>query len=119
MKLIHRLFALLIAAAYLGASVAAAALPVGPCPTFKQPIHSAHQHHSGQHHHPHHGSGTAAGECLKCCLGACLVAPGLIGPSLGFLEVAFIGFPVLYWPGSSAIIGQFVAPDPGPPKPIS
>ena|SRR6266498_4096433 len=119
MKLIHRMFALLIAATYIGATVAAAASPVGSCPALDGAAPFAHHHHSGHHPHHHGSSEKTAGECLKCCLGACLVAPCLLGPTIGVSGLAFVGTPVLYWAVSPAISGRAIAPDPGPPRPIA
>jgi hypothetical protein len=124
-KLLRRLFALTIAAAYFGATVAAAASPVGSCPALEGKGHAAHQHEHGAHQHKadhsHHQQSTPtnAGECLKCCLAACMVASCLPGPTTGVSEHAFTEAPVLYWVVSSAIVGHPVAPDPGPPKPIT
>jgi hypothetical protein len=119
-KLIRRVFLLLIAAAYIGATLIAATLPIGSCHAVDDAAHSAHHHHSehGSSHYPN-GSGSTAGECLKCCLGAYLVAPGLPGPNIGLSQLASIEIPVRYWGESSPIIGHPVAPDPGPPKPIT
>ena len=119
-KLVRQVLLLLIAAAYVEATVTAAALPIGSCPAVDGAAHSAHHHRSG--HGPSHypnGSGKTAGECLKCCLGACLVAPCLPDPTVGVSELAFVGTPVLYWAVLPAIAGRAIAPDPGPPKPIA
>ena len=116
--LIRRALMLLIGAAFFGATVIAAGSPVGSCPGLESHIHSAHDHHTG-HHHSQHSSDKAPRECLKCCLGACLGAAGLTSPNLGLPELAFAGIPVLYWPGSLALVGHSAVPDPGPPKPIT
>ena len=117
-KLVHRIFALLIVGAYLGATLVAAASPIGSCPALDAAPRNAHHH--GDPHPNHQGSpGKTAGECLKCCLGACLVVPCLPGPTVGLAELAFVGSPVLYWAVSPAISGRAIAPDPGPPKPIA
>jgi hypothetical protein len=115
-KLIPRLFAFLIAVAYLGATVLATAPSIGSCPILEDPLPSPHHHHGG---HPHDSSGKTAGDCLKCCLWACLVAPCLPGPTLGISELAFVGSAVLYSAVSPAIYGRAITPDPGPPKPIT
>src|SRR5438046_2447192 len=117
-KLIRRIFALLIAAAYFGAAALAAASPIGSCPELKDASPAAHHHHGGKHHQPHDKSGKTAGECLKCCVGACLVVAPLPTPNAGF-GPAFEGTPVLYWAGTPAISGRALTPDPGPPRPIA
>jgi hypothetical protein len=117
-KLLYRMLALLIAATYLGATIAAAALPVESCLALEGRGQAAHQQ-SGQHSHHHGSSRTSAGECLKCCLGACVAAPCLPNPAMDASELAFDGTPVLYWAVWPAISGRAIAPDPGPPKPIS
>jgi hypothetical protein len=117
-KLLYRMLALLIAATYLGATIAAAALPVESCLALEGRGQAAHQQ-SGQHSHHHGSSPTNAGECLKCCLGACVVAPCLPGPTTGVSEQVFVGTPVLYSVVSPAISGRAIVPDPDPPKPIA
>jgi hypothetical protein len=117
-KLVHRIFALLVAATYIGAVVAAAAPPVGSCPAPEGAARTAHHHHSG-HNPPHHSSDKTAEECLKCCLGACLVTPCLPGPTTGVSSLAFVGTPVLYWVVTPAISARATSPDPGPPKLIA
>ncbi len=117
-KLLHRTVAWLIVAAYLGATIAAAPLQIGACPAVDGAPHASHTHgHIGHQHH--NGSENTAGECLKCCLGACLVAPCLSGATARISELAFVGTPVFYWAVSPAISGRAIPPDPGPPKPIA
>jgi hypothetical protein len=118
-KLVRRIFALQIVAAYLGATLVAAASAIGSCPVLDDAPRNAHHHHSGPHPHHQGSPSKTAGECLKCCLGACLVAPCLPSPTGGFAELAFVGLPVLYWAVSPAIYGRAITPDPGPPKPIT
>ena len=111
-------FAVLLSIIYLATGITAAKSPSAFCLALDAAPPAAHSHdnHANQHHH---GSGTGADGCLKCCLGACLVAPGLPGPHCGVSQLAFVGVPVLYWGGSSRIVGHHVAPEPGPPKPIT
>jgi len=118
-NLVRRIFALLIVVAYFGATLVAAASPIGSCPALAGAPRNAHHHHGGPHPHHQGGPGKASGECLKCCLGACLVAPCLPDPTVGLAEVAFVGSPVLYWAVSPAIYGRTITPDPGPPKPTT
>src|SRR5438477_9759307 len=113
--LIRRALTLLIGAAFFGATVIAAGSRVGSCPGLQGHIYSAHDHHT-RHHHSQHSSDKAPRECLKCCLGACLGAAGLTSPNPLMPEHAFAGVPVLYWPGSSALLGHFAVPNPGPSK---
>ena len=112
------LFAFLVAITYLAATVIAAQTPLAACPALETAPDAMHtRDHLGHQHH--HGSRTSAGECLKCCLGACLVASCLPGPTAGVAELAIVGSPVLYWAVSPAIYGRAITPDPGPPKPIA
>src|SRR5260370_29262550 len=117
-KVPHRLFAFLVAITYFAAVVIAAETPLASCPALETAPHALHIHHD-HGHQQHHGSRTSAGECLKCCLGACLVAPCIPGPTLGVSGLAFVETPVLYLAVSSAIAGRAVAPDPGPPTPTA
>ena len=124
LKPLRRLLALLIVPAYLGATVIAATSPVGACPALEGRQHAAHHHahvaDQRSSNHPHHrNTPTNAGECLKCCIAACVVAPCLPGPAIGVSQYAFVGTPVLYWAVSTALLGRAIAPDPGPPKPIA
>ncbi len=117
-KLLRQIFALLIVTAYMAATIVAAASLIGSCRVLDGATHAAHTHGHHDHHH-NHGSRTAAGECLKCCLGACLVAPCLPNPTIDASELAFGGTPILYWAVSRAISGRAIAPDPGPSRPIA
>lgn len=125
MKIAARIVAVLVAAAYFAATIIAAASPVGACPALEGKGHPAHQHqfhgqqHDPQHSHHERGTPTSAGECLKCCIAACMVAPCLPGPTTGMEQHAFVETPVLYWASSLAIYGRAIAPDTDPPKPIT
>jgi hypothetical protein len=116
--LLRPLFALLVAITYLAATIIAAETPLASCPALETAPHATHTHHNHGDQHQH-SSPISASECLKCCLGACLVAPCLPGPTVGVSELAFAGSPVLYWAVSPAISGRAITPDPGPPKPIA
>src|SRR5436190_6114254 len=109
------LFAFLVAITYFAVSVIAVETPVASCAAPESTPPATHTHHDHGHQH-HHGSQSGS-ECLKCCLGTCLVASCLPGPTAGVPELAFVGTPVLYWAVSPAISGRAIAPDPGPPKP--
>lgn len=121
--LTRRIFAVLIAAAYVGTTALAAAAPIGSCPALEAATPAARHHHggrqSGHQHKPHDKPGKAAGECPKCCLGTCLVGPSLPTPTTAGSDIAFSATPVVYWLAVSAISDRAVAPDPGPPRPIA
>jgi hypothetical protein len=116
--LLHPLFAFLVAVTYLAATVIAAETSFASCPALQTAPYATHTHHDHGHQHQH-GSPTSAGECLKCCLGACLIAPCLPNPTIAASERAFDGTPVLYWAVWPAISGRAIAPDPEPPEPIA
>jgi hypothetical protein len=118
MKLHRPLFAFLVAIPYLAATMIAAESPLASCPALETALHATHTHHNHGVQHQH-SSPISASECLKCCIGACLVVPCLPGPSVGISEPAFVGLSVLYWAVSPAISGRAVIPDPGPPRPIA
>jgi hypothetical protein len=116
-KLLNRVLALLMIAVYFVAAIAAAASPVAECPGLKPASHAGHPHHSNGHHHDH--SGSKSRDCLKCCLGACLVGVSLPAPTSGAWTLAFNTTSVAYWSGLPVLADRSIAPDPGPPKPIA
>lgn len=116
-KLLNRVLSLLIIATYLGAAVVAVASPVAECPTLEPALHAGHSHHGTENHHQHPGS--KPGECLKCCLGACLVGVSLPAPTNGAWTLAFSTTSVAYWSGLLVLADRSIAPDPDPPKPIA
>jgi hypothetical protein len=116
-KLLNRVLALLMIAVYFGAALAAAASPVAVCPSLKPASHAGHPHHGNGNHQDH--SGSKSGECLKCCLGACLVGVPLPAPTYGAWTLIFNATSVAYWSGLPALIDRSIAPDPDPPKPIA
>ena len=118
-KLVRRIFALLIVAAYLGATLVAAASPIGSCPALDRAPRNAHHHHSGPHSKHQDSPGNTSGECLQCCLGTCLVVPCLPARGTEASRLAFVGLSVLYRAVLPAIYGRTITPDPGPPKPIT
>src|SRR5439155_12046648 len=101
------------------ATFVAAASPIGSCPALDGTPRNAHHHHSGSHHDHHGSTGKTSGECLQCCLGACLVAPCLPARGTEASRLAFVGSPVVYRAVSPAMNGRAIAPDPRPPKPIT
>jgi hypothetical protein len=115
--LLKRVLALLIIATYFGAASVAAALPVAECPGLKPASHAGHPHHSNGNHHDHPGS--KSGECLKCCLGACLIGVSLPAPSNGAWTLILNTTSVAYWSGLPVLADRSIAPDPNPPKPIA
>src|SRR5712671_2552653 len=115
--LLKRVLALLLVATYFGAAVAAAGSPVAECPGLKPQSHAGHAHHSNGTHHDH--SGSKSGECLKCCLGACLVGVSLPAPNNGAWTLLLNPTLVAYWSGLSVLADRPIAPDPDPPKPIA
>src|SRR5216684_2665154 len=101
-KLPNPIIVLLVLVAYLAATVAAAASPVARCPALESASHLGQpHHHSSESHHDH--SGSKPGECLKCCLGACLVTVSLPAPTNGTSSPAFFGTPVVY-PSEDSIL---------------
>jgi len=116
-KLLNRILGLLIVTSYLGAAIAAAASPIAECPALEPASHAGHAHHSNGTHRHH--SGSKSGECLKCCLGACLVGMSLPTPSGGAWTPIFNTTSVAYWSGLPVLADRAIAPDPGPPKPIA
>jgi hypothetical protein len=103
--------------AYPVAAVIAATAPLAACPALDTAVHQVSHHDHGHQHQRE--SGTKAADCLKCCLGACLVAPGLPGPNVTASQPAFVEVPVRYWGGFSAVVGHPVSPETGPPRPIT
>ena len=118
LMLLRPAFAFLVSIAYLAATVVAAASALASCPALGTAPHTTHSHHGHGNQH-HHGPPIGAGECLKCCLGACLSTPCLPGPTAIVSKLAIVGSPVLYWAVSAAFHGRAVIPEPGPPKPIA
>jgi hypothetical protein len=114
---LKRVLALLVIATYFGAAFAAAASPVNECSGLKPASHAGHPHHSNGNHHDH--SGSKSGECLKCCLGACLVGVSLPAPTNGAWTVTFNTTSVTYWSGLPVLADRSIAPDPDPPKLIA
>jgi hypothetical protein len=115
--LLKRVLALLMVATYFGTVTVAAASPVAECPNLKPASHAGHPHHGNGNHHDHPGS--KSGECLKCCLGACLVGASLPAPTNGAWTLMFNTTSVAYWSGLQVLADRSVAPDPDPPKPIA
>jgi hypothetical protein len=116
-RLLNRVLALLIIATYLGAAIAAAASPVAECPGLEPASHAGHSHHGNGNHHDH--SESKSGECLKCCLGACLVGMSLPAQTNGASTPMFNTISVAYWSGLPVLADRSIAPDPDPPKPIA
>jgi hypothetical protein len=116
-RLLNRVLALLIVATYLGAAIAAAASPVAQCPALDPTSHAGHPRHGNGNHHDH--SGSKSGECLKCCLGACLIGVSLPAPTNDASTLPLKTTSVAYWSGLPVLADRSVAPDPDPPNPIA
>lgn len=115
--LIRPLLASLLAVTYLAITMVAFDVALAYCPD-RDPL--PRETHGHEHHgHHDHASDTNLAKCLKCCLGACLAAPGLSGPSSTRPKTAFTSIIVHYWSGSSVFAGQRSAPDPRPPRPLT
>ena|SRR5947207_1945065 len=115
-KLLNRVLALLITATYFAAALAAAVLPVAECSGLKPASHAENPHHGNGHHHD---PGSKSGECLKCCLGACLVGVSLPAPTRAAWILTFNTTSVAYWSGLPVLADLSIAPDPDPPKPAA
>ena len=115
--LMKRVLALLIVATYFGAALVAAASPISECPGLKSASHAGHPQHGNGHHHDR--SGSKSGECLKCCLGACLVGVSLPASIYSARILIFDTTSVAYWSGLPVLADRSIAPDPDPPKPIA
>ncbi len=113
-KALHRMGGLLLVVAYAAATVVAAASPVAACLPLAHPQGVDHTHH-----HHHDGSGSRPSDCLKCCVGTCLIGMSLPVPCNGASSLAFDGTPVVYAFEQSALADRSVPPDPTPPRPIT
>ena len=118
-KALHRMCGLLLVVAYAAASVVAAASPLAVCPALDRTHHAGHPHGIDHTRHHHDGSGSRPGDCLKCCVGTCLLGVSLPVPFNGASSLAFDGMPVVYAFEQAVLAGRSIRPDPGPPKPIS
>src|SRR5215469_3447372 len=96
-NLLHRLCGLAVIVAYAVATIVAAASPLAACPGLDHARHVGLQHgadHTDNHHHG--GSGSHPGDCLKCCMGTCLLGMSLLPPVNGASSIAFYATPVVY-----------------------
>src|SRR5580700_2167082 len=118
-KLLHRICGLLVVVAYAAATVVAAASPLSACPALDHAFHAGHPYGVG-HIHDHHdpGSRSQPGDCLKCCVGTCLMGVSLPVPFNGATTLAFYGTRVIYVSEQSVLTDRAIAPDPAPPRPI-
>jgi hypothetical protein len=62
-------------------------------------------HHDGKH----------GGNCLTCCVGACVALPDLPPRPLSSL-IPLTATTVAYWEGGNTISGRSIAPDTAPPR---
>lgn len=111
-------FASLVAAIYFAATLIAAGTPLAACPALDTAGQPTHTHHDHGHHH-HHGSGAKAGECLKCCLGACLLGVSLPPPASATASSPFYGARIFYLAEEVALADRSIPPNPAPPKPTA
>jgi len=117
---LRQLFGWLAIAAYIAATVIAAASPLAACPALDHAHHAGHQHAPDHtHHHHDQGSGSHSGDCLKCCMGTCLLGVSLPLPANGASSLAFFGTLVVYPSEQSLLVDRSIPPDPAPPKPIA
>jgi len=119
-KALHRLCGLFVIVAYAVATVVAAASPLAACPALDHAHYAGHQHEADHAHHHHDGgAGTHPGDCLKCCMGTCLLGVSLLPPLNGASSIAFCGTPVVYASEQLVLADRSIAPDPDPPNPIA
>ena len=119
-NVLHRLCGLVVILAYAVATIVAAASPLAACPGLDHAHHVGQQHGADRTDHNHHdGSGSYPGDCLKCCMGTCLLGVSLLPPANGASSIAFYGTPVVYASEQSLLADRSIAPDPDPPKPIA
>src|SRR2546423_13346772 len=114
-SLLRRGFGIVVVIAYVTASVFGVS-SAGSCATPTPEPHTHHDH-GRHHHHSQHTPQNTASECLKCCLGACLVPPCLPGPTVGGSQPGFAASPVLDWAVGAGNPGRAGGPDPRPPPP--
>ena len=119
-NVLRRTCGLLVIVAYAAAMVIAAASPHAACPGLDPAQHAGHQRGADHtDHQQHDGSGSHPGDCLKCCMGACLLSVSLPPPLNGASSIAFFGTPVVYASEQSVLADRSIPPDSDPPKPIA
>ena len=119
-NVLHRLCGLVVIVAYAATTIVAAASPLAACRALDHARHLGQQHGSDHtDHHHHDGSGSDPGDCLKCCMGTCLLGLSLPASLNGVSSIAFYGTPVVYAFEQSVLADRSIAPDPDPPKPIA
>ena len=116
---LRQLFGWLAIAAYIAATVIAAASPLAACPSLDHAHHAGHGQGGNYTHHHDEGSGSHHGGCLKCCMGTCLLGVSLPLPANGASSLAFFGTLVVYSSEQSVLADRSIPPDPAPPKPIA
>ena len=119
-KVLRRLCRLLVIVAYATATIVAAASPIAACPDLDLDHHShaGHAHGAAHHEHGKH-SRSQPGECLNCCIGACLLGASLLPPQSATASSAFYGARIVYPSEEIALADRSIAPDPAPPKPTT
>lgn len=117
---LHRLYRLLVVLAYTAATITAAASPLATCPTLDLDHHSHAGHGHGIAHHEHDKHSTPQhGECLNCCIGACLLGVSLLPPMSATASSANYGARIVYVSEEVALADRSIPPDPNPPKPTA
>lgn len=118
---LRRFCGLLLIVAYVAGSITAAASPVATCPSLDLDLqsHVGHAHGAAKHHHHSKHSGSQAGDCLKCCIGICLLGASLPPPVSATASSAFYGVRIVYAFEEIALADRSVPPDPSPPRPIT
>ena len=116
---LRRVWTLLVLIVYTASAITAAASPLAACPVALD-NHSHAEHGHGATHHEHGNDSTPhPGDCLKCCLGACLLAVSLLPPAIATASSTFYGARIVYSSEEIALANRSIPPDPAPPKPIT
>jgi hypothetical protein len=120
-KPLSRFCGLLLIAAYVAASITAAASPVATCSSLDldHPSHAGNEPGADKHHHGGKHSGSQAGDCLNCCIGICLLGASLPPPVSATASSALYGVRIVYPFEEIALADRSIPPDPAPPRPIT
>ncbi len=119
-KALRRFCGLLIIAVYATATIMTAASPLAACPTLDLDHHSHAGHAHGTAHQEHGKHSTSQpGECLNCCVSACLLGASLSPPASTTASSAFYGARIVYPSEEVVLDDRSIPPDPAPPKPIT
>jgi hypothetical protein len=116
---LRRIIGLLLIVAYAAAMFVAATSPLAACPALDRTHHAGHQHGLGHTHHHDERPSSHPGDCLNCCMGACLLGTSLPAPLNSASSLAFNGTRVIYACEQSVLADRSIPPDPTPPKPTT